>query len=49
LLCALCDNYGELHDYLEPTLKECGSKNIELTEEFFRLKWNENRFQIVRA
>lgn len=45
LLCHLCENYGELHDYLQPSLKECDEKGIELTEIFFRLKWNEQRFQ----
>jgi len=45
LLTNLCDNYGELYDYLQPTLKECAEKGVPLTENFFRLKWNEQRFQ----
>lgn len=45
LLMLLCENYGELYDYLQPSLKECDERNIELTEHFFRLKWNEQRFQ----
>lgn len=45
LLCMLCENYGELYDYLQPTLKECDERGIELSEDFFRLKWNENRFK----
>jgi transcriptional regulator with XRE-family HTH domain len=40
LLCILCENYGELYDYLQPTLKECDEKDMQLTEDFFRIKWN---------
>ena len=37
LLIQLCDNYGELHDYLHPFLMHCDKKNIEPTEAAFRL------------
>lgn len=37
LLIELCDNYGELHDYLDPFLRHCAKKNIAPTEEVFRL------------
>jgi type II secretory pathway predicted ATPase ExeA len=37
LLIELCDNYGELHDYLDPYLKHCDKKNIRPSEESFRL------------
>ncbi|MEQ1677885.1 MAG: ATP-binding protein [Chitinophagaceae bacterium] len=37
LLIQLCDNYGELHDYLHPFLVHCSKKNIEPTEAAFRL------------
>jgi hypothetical protein len=37
LLLQLCDNYGELHDYLDPVLRHCDKKGITLTEEVFRL------------
>ncbi len=40
LLCDLCDNYGELHDYLVPALMEADSKGVALTESFFRLMYN---------
>jgi DNA transposition AAA+ family ATPase len=36
LLRVLCTNYGELHDYLEPVLREADVKNVKITEEFFR-------------
>jgi len=45
LISMLAENYGELYDYLQPTLKECDEKGIELSEDFFRIKWNEQRFQ----
>jgi hypothetical protein len=35
MLFDIADNYGELHDYLEPVLRRCASKNIELTKEEF--------------
>lgn len=37
LLCELCENYGELHDYLVPALMEADARGVELTEQFFRL------------
>ena len=36
LLIEYADNYGELHDYLEPVLRQCEKKGIALTEEYFR-------------
>jgi len=35
MLFDIADNYGELHDYLEPVLRRCAAKNIELTKEEF--------------
>jgi len=40
LLTKLCDNYGELHDYLEPALKYADKKGGPLTEKLFRLMYN---------
>lgn len=37
LLIELCENYGELHDYLEPALRRADKKQQPLTEELFRL------------
>lgn len=37
LLIEICDNYGELHDYLDPVLRYCDKKNIPVTESIFRL------------
>ncbi|MGQ0740181.1 MAG: AAA family ATPase [Bacteroidota bacterium] len=37
LLVQLCDNYGELHDYLDPFLRHCDRKNMKPTEEALRL------------
>ena len=37
LLISICDNYGELHDYLDPFLKHCAKKNLAPSEEIFRL------------
>ncbi len=45
LLSRLSENYGELHDYLQPALKECDDKGIELTEDFFRIKYNITAFK----
>lgn len=45
LLNDMCENYGELNDYLEPALKECAEKGIELTEDFFRIKFNLPKFK----
>lgn len=40
LLVDLCENYGELHDYLEPALREADERDEPLTEELFRLIYN---------
>ena len=40
LLCDLCNNYGELHDYLEPALREADEREVPLTEELFRIMNN---------
>lgn len=40
LLLTLCDNYGELHDYLQPVLKEAYETEQPLTEQLFRLHHN---------
>lgn len=40
LLCELCENYGELHDYLTPALEEADEKGIPLTEDLFRIIYN---------
>lgn len=40
LLLDLCDNYGELNDYLEPALREADEKGVPLTEQLFRLIYN---------
>jgi DNA transposition AAA+ family ATPase len=37
LLMELCENYGELHDYLEPFLRWCNDSNKPVTEQNFRL------------
>lgn len=40
LLSALCENYGELHDYLMPVIREADNTGKPLTEELFRLYHN---------
>jgi DNA transposition AAA+ family ATPase len=40
LLCQICNNYGELADYLEPALNECAAKGVVLTEQQFRIKYD---------
>lgn len=40
LLTRLCNNYGELHDYLEPALREADETGEQLTEQFFRVMYN---------
>lgn len=40
LLNGLCSNYGELHDYLEPALREADERDEPLTENLFRLMYN---------
>jgi len=37
LLLRLCDNYGELHDYLQPVLKKAYKADKPVSEEIFRL------------
>lgn len=37
ILLECCENYGELHDYLEPVLRYCSEKNKPLTEDLFRM------------
>lgn len=37
ILLEVCENYGELHDYLDPVLRHCAEKNVELSEKTFRL------------
>jgi len=44
LLNNLCDNYGELNDYLEPAIREAEIEGVPLTEEFFRLMYNMPKF-----
>lgn len=36
LLLSLCENYGELHDYLHPVLLKCKTRNVQVTEQIFR-------------
>lgn len=40
LLCDLCENYGELHDYLVPALQEADEAKQPLTEDMFRIMYN---------
>lgn len=40
LLTQLCNNYGELRDYLEPAMREAAEAGKPLTESFFRLIYN---------
>jgi hypothetical protein len=40
LLGELCENYGELHDYLEPALREADEQEVPLTENLFRIIYN---------
>jgi hypothetical protein len=40
LLNELCDNYGELHDYLEPALREADERGEPLTENLFRVMYD---------
>jgi DNA transposition AAA+ family ATPase len=37
LLLQICENYGELHDYLDPVLAHCSKQGKPLDEELFRL------------
>ena len=36
---SVCDNYGELHDFLVPAMREADEMGVPLTERFFRLKY----------
>lgn len=40
LLNELCENYGELHDYLEPAMREADARDEPLTENLFRLMYD---------
>ena len=40
LLTSLCENYGELNDYLEPALREADDNEKPLTEDLFRIMYN---------
>jgi len=40
LLLEICENYGELHDYLEPFFRECDERGWEVNEDNFRLKYD---------
>lgn len=40
LLAQLCTNYGELHDYLEPVLREAKQRGKQVDENIFRLFHN---------
>lgn len=45
LLDKICDNYGELHDYLEPALREADRRKEPLTEDLFRIIYNMPKFR----
>lgn len=36
---SVCENYGELHDFLMPAMREADEMGIPLTERFFRMKY----------
>lgn len=36
ILRGLCDNYGELHDFLEPALRSAAGDGVALTDKYFR-------------
>jgi DNA transposition AAA+ family ATPase len=38
LLIQLCENYGELHDYLDPVCRAASKKGEPVTEQMFRMK-----------
>lgn len=40
LLTSMADNYGELHDYLEPVLREADARQVPVTEDLFRIIHN---------
>lgn len=35
----VCENYGELHDFLVPAMREADEIGVPLTERFFRMKY----------
>ncbi len=35
----VCENYGELHDFLVPAMREAEEMDVPLTERFFRMKY----------
>lgn len=39
MLRAICENYGELHDFLVPAMREADEMGVPLTESFFRMKY----------
>lgn len=39
LLRGLCDNYGELHDFLEPALRNADKDGVALTDKYFRIMY----------
>lgn len=39
LLRGLCNNYGELHDFLEPALRDAAEDGVPLTDKYFRIKY----------
>jgi len=41
-LTALCANYGELHDYLEPALRSAAEDGVVLTDQYFKTMYNIN-------
>lgn len=45
LLNEICENYGELHDYLEPALREADEMEQPLTENLFRIIYNMPKYQ----
>jgi transcriptional regulator with XRE-family HTH domain len=49
LLVEICDNYGELHNFLEPALRKADKKNTRCTEDFFRLMYNLPKMTFKRA
>lgn len=40
LLCKMCLNYGELHDFLQPVLKEADRAGVAVSERLFRTMFN---------
>jgi DNA transposition AAA+ family ATPase len=40
LLYDTCENYGELHDYLQPLLVHAAAKKVAVSEDLFRMMYN---------